>query len=323
MMPPVVERNYIRDDDQDPLDCLNDLQLYREFRMDKDGILFLTTILQNELQNVEEQRGQPVKAHIMIMVSLLYLATNTFQLIIARRFKLSQATVSRCIAAFVKALSSKVNDFVVFPRSDEAIRRAKLSFYDVAHMPGVVSAIDGTHVPIPSPSTDGHQYRCRKGYPSINVQLACDAEGLFTNVVARWPGSSHDSYVLRNSLLYTAFENGSVNGIIVGDSAYPCKRWLLTPYANPVTDAEKRYNTCQKRTRVIIECSIGRMKRRFACLNQLRLNLDIVPAAISSCVILHNLIQSQKIKQRVLRKFNTFLNFFFHPLPNFFELFLG
>ena len=51
-------------------------------------------------------------------------------------------------------------------------------------------------------------YVNRKGIHTINVQAVCDANMTFLDVVAKWPGSSHDSFIWKNSSLHTLFENG-------------------------------------------------------------------------------------------------------------------
>ncbi|MCP4490903.1 MAG: transposase family protein [Gammaproteobacteria bacterium] len=48
---------------------------------------------------------------------------------------------------------------------------------------------------------------------------------------------------------------------------YPCRRWLLTPHPNPISEEEKLYNYCQASTRAIVENSFGWLKRRFAILH--------------------------------------------------------
>ena len=75
-------------------------------------------------------------------------------------------------------------------------------------------AIDGSLVPIIAPSENEPVY-------AINVQGIMNAELLFTNVVARWPGSrpTHDSFILLNSAVYTNFETGQYpDGWLLGDS---------------------------------------------------------------------------------------------------------
>ena len=36
-------------------------------------------------------------------------------------------------------------------------------------------------------------YLCLKGSHSINVQAVCDADMIFSDVVAKWPDSTHDA----------------------------------------------------------------------------------------------------------------------------------
>ncbi|CAC5390405.1 unnamed protein product [Mytilus coruscus] len=65
----------------------------------------------------------------------------------------------------------------------------------------------------------------KKSYPRSNVQAVCNAKGRFTNINANWPCCRHDSHVLRTSQVCAHVErNGNwENGILLGDSAYPCR----------------------------------------------------------------------------------------------------
>jgi len=49
----------------------------------------------------------------------------------------------------------------------------------------------------------------------------------------------------------------------IGDSGYPLRPWLLTPINNPITEAEKYYNTKHMSTRSLIERCNGVLKMRF------------------------------------------------------------
>lgn len=44
---------------------------------------------------------------------------------------------------------------------------------------------------------------------TVNVQVICDAEMRFTNVVARWPGSTHDSFILSHSSVGDRLQAGA------------------------------------------------------------------------------------------------------------------
>lgn len=78
--------------------------------------------------------------------------------------------------------------------------------------------LDGTHIKIQSPGgNDAEIYRNRKNYFSLNVQVCGNANLEITNIVARWPGSSHDSTIYNHSSLRRAFERGVYpNCILLG-----------------------------------------------------------------------------------------------------------
>lgn len=64
---------------------------------------------------------------------------------------------------------------------------------------------------------DAEIFRNRKNYFSINVQAATSASLKFINIVARWPGASHDATIFNSSLLRTEFDNGMYpNSLILG-----------------------------------------------------------------------------------------------------------
>lgn len=132
-----------------------------------------------------------------------------------------------------------------------------MDFYNKAGFPGVVGAIDCTHIRITQPSENSQDYLNRKSYYSINVQAICYFQWKFINIVAKWPGSVHDSWILQQSAIRQRFDNGIYTGILLGVLGYPCKPWLITPLREPTTEAKTNFNTAQKRTRVVIEQSFG------------------------------------------------------------------
>ena len=82
----------------------------------------------------------------------------------------------------------------------------------------------------------------RKQFYSINVQAVCDSDAFITNIVGRWPGSTHDSRNFENSKIADKLRNGALEGILVGDSGCACRAYLITPVLKP-KNAEVRYNT--------------------------------------------------------------------------------
>ena len=89
----------------------------------------------------------------------------------------------------------------------------------------------------------------RKQFYSINVQAVCDSDAFITNIVARWPGSTHDSRIFENNKIGDKLRDGAIDGILVGDSGYGCRAYLMKPILKPKKAGEVRYNTAHRRTR--------------------------------------------------------------------------
>ncbi|KAJ4940577.1 hypothetical protein JOQ06_026874 [Pogonophryne albipinna] len=86
--------------------------------------------------------------------------------------------------------------------------------------------------------------------------------------VARWPGSTHDAFIWRNSSVGRRLEAGAVrDGWLLGDSGYPLKRWLLNPFHNPQNAEERQYNVRHSQARAVVERTIGLLKGRWRCLD--------------------------------------------------------
>lgn len=106
------------------------------------------------------------------------------------------------------------------------------------------------------------------------LQVICDAELLFIDVIAKWPGSVHDARILRESALFEAFEQNPkpIQGLLLGDSGYMLRDWLITPLLNPLTRQEQNFNFHQSSARITVERAIGVAKRRWHCLQELRVS---------------------------------------------------
>lgn len=134
-------------------------------------------------------------------------------------------------------------------------------------------------------------FRNRKGYFSVNVQVISDAKNNIIDIVARWPGSAHDSNIFENSVVRMRFENGDMgDGVLLGDSGYPVRKYLITPLNNPVTQGETLFNEAQIRTRNVVERTFGIWKRRFPILSVgMRCSIPLAQNIIIATAVLHNI----------------------------------
>lgn len=125
-----------------------------------------------------------------------------------------------------------------------------------------------------------------------------DAKLKIQNIVARWPGSAHDSTIFENSRIKALMETSFPDCFIVGDSGYPVENYLMTPLSNPITAAEILYNESLIRTRNVVERSYGVWKRRFPCISMgLRVKIDTALNIIVATAILHNIAVDRNVAE--------------------------
>lgn len=227
-----------------------------------------------------------------IFATLRFLASGKFQREDGDIHGIAQSTMSRLVHGVLRAIADLKPRFIQFPEERE-FRRIKDAFYAGYGFPGVIGAIDCTHVQIDNPGgPDPELYRNRKGVFSINVQMVADDRMMVRNVVASWMGSVHDSRIFsESSLKHAILENlpAGSRSVLLGDRGYPCLPYLMTPLPNPQTASERRYNTSQSQTRMVVERVFGVLKRRFPCLKHLRFSPEKACIAIVACAVLHNL----------------------------------
>lgn len=228
----------------------------------------------------------------MVFITLRFLATGCFLQVAGDFCGVDKSTASRIVHKVTRAIASLKRNFIKMPSDEEGFIAIRQGFYDVARFPKCIGAIDCTHVKLQSPGGPyAETYRNRKGFFSLNVQVVGDSKCTIRNIVARWPGSSHDSNIFRNSRLRSDFEDRQFeDNLLVGDSGYAVKSYLITPLLNPQTPAENLFNEAQIRTRNAIERLFGIWKRRFPILAVgIRLNIEKVEAVIVACAVLHNI----------------------------------
>ena len=285
-----VRRIPVIRDRQNPLTWYNDEQFKRRFRLRKETIMHLCDILSPVLQH-PTHRCKSLSPLLQILLCMRVLAGGSYQIIAGDLIHVSQGTVSNVLKQFLNAIGTLRSSIVVFPNNLAAV---KDKFYHIAQFPGVIGCIDGTHVLIKKPmnNPEPEVYRNRKNVFSLNVQLVCGPDLMIYNIVARWPGSTHDSRIFNNCSLKSRIEEGNLrgSGIILGDKGYACTRYMLTPLRNPITEPERRYNASHKSTRCCIERCNGVLKKRFACLqNKLYYEPEKVAAIVICCAVLHNI----------------------------------
>ncbi|CAI6369369.1 unnamed protein product [Macrosiphum euphorbiae] len=223
---------------------LTNNEFRKKYRFSKAECLQIVNEIRDFLPRAVNNRGKPISPSLQFLIALRYLARGQVQDDNGDLHGVSQPTVSRCSSQICRALASLKNNYIKFPLTNEELASKKADFRRKFNMPSIIGAIDCTHIPdiqIKKVAGDYAQlYINRKGFYSINVQVICDANCHILHVIARWRGSAHDSRIWNESLIKEQFENGSINGILLGDSGYACTPYMLTPILNPQNDVERQ-----------------------------------------------------------------------------------
>ncbi|KAJ3647953.1 hypothetical protein Zmor_019795 [Zophobas morio] len=295
----------LRRNPRNPFAELNERQFINMFRLTKQLTQYLINILQPFL--TPPLRATDLNIQTKVLTALRFFASGSYQLDIGtnKYLDVSQPSVSRCVNEVASALNDPqiFNGYIKFPNNFEDLNRLRQGFYDKHGFPGVIGCIDCTHVAIFPPKSDDpsypeHLYVNRKNYHSVNVQLICDSNLKILNVNAKFPGSTHDSYIWSRSNVQTFMQDlhshDHKDYFLLGDSGYPLRTWILTPFSENVqpNSPEQNFNEIHKNTRVKIECCNGVLKMRFRCLLKHRVLHYTPPVCckiINACAVLHNL----------------------------------
>lgn len=155
--------------------------------------------------------------------------------------------------------------------------------------------MDGTLVNIVTPRLNEDNYVDRRGHKnhSLNVLVVCDSHHRVMYCNPHRPGSNHDSTVLANSALNTALSNGNLpfpRAVFLGDTGYPNRDYLAIPLLGEnLNPAQRAYNRAHKKTRCIVEQTIGIAKHRFPILQKSYYSPEFTAEIVKACMILHNL----------------------------------
>ena len=196
---------------------LCDDEIYQTTRFPRAAVQELCELVREDVVR-PTQRSNAIPVDTQMLAALQFYASGSFQWVIGRSCGLSQPSVCLSVDGITKALVKLAPDFIKFPADQATVVKNKLNFHAVAGFPNVIGAIDCTHVAIKAPSVNEEAFVNRKGIHTINVQAVCDNDMKLLNVVAKWPGSSHDAFIWRSCSLRDLFQQGCVpDGWLIGE----------------------------------------------------------------------------------------------------------
>lgn len=274
---------------------------FREaFRVDSPVVEDIERRIGFHIERLTE-RSHALSVREQILITFHFLGNGSFYHINGHLHGIDKGTICRTIHRVCFIIAKYLLPlFVRWPTNTRDISR---KFERRAGFPDVKGLIDGTLIHIDAPSVDEPVYVGRDHRHSFNVVVVSGPQHEFFFISAKCGGSFHDSRVLQTSALWTQWElhgwrpNNDRKSIILGDSAYPLRQWLMSPNIRNVNAnrpnlarAVESYLRKHRKTRFMVECAIGIFKEQFPCLNHLRVRSpERISFIIYACAVLHNM----------------------------------
>lgn len=219
---------------------------------------------------------------------------------VADRFGVTLDTLYKIVSRVSNFLIEMSRDVIKLPNAQQK-EITRIHFLNTKKFPGVIGAVDGTHIEIDRPNhkDDPDSYYTRKKRFAIHVQGVVDHTKKFIHIFLGYPGSVHDARVFRESDLFPVLPNlCSDHEYILADSAYPLLKHVIVPYRDNghLTARQKNFNKTLSSCRVVVEHAFGALKQRFRQLYHCKLRkLSRIIKLIYACCILHNLADANDL----------------------------
>ena len=196
----------------------------RRFRLSKDTVRYLYDLIGAQLEPLVTRTGFTISGMEKILVTLRYYATASFHLVTADFHGVSESSICNIVPVVSEKIAGLRSRFISMPTTNDEIEQNRREFFNVAGMPGIIGAVDGTLIRIQEVggAMNKTMFFCRKQYYAINTQIVCDANAKVLDIVARWPGSIHDQTVFSHPRIHRRFANGEFvrnarQAILLGD----------------------------------------------------------------------------------------------------------
>ena len=147
----IQRRNRVVRERFNPLQELDDEELYSRYRFRRPDILRIVDLLRNDLE-YGNRRRDTLSAEMQVLIALRFYASSaSFQNVLGDTVNVHKSTVSRIIHRVSAALCRHATEFIHFPNQADA-NRQKRKCFENNNFPNAIGCIDGTQIKILAPT---------------------------------------------------------------------------------------------------------------------------------------------------------------------------
>lgn len=251
------------------------------------------------LQIIPTNKNRGWENFFEFMIFIFWIGSGCSYRVGSHAFGIARSTFCDLVHRKLDEIIKVRNQVIRFPDSQDEVIRMARAFKRKSKqgcMDRFVGCLDGSHVRVKCPKGQETSYYDRDHNYSVQMQGLSDDRCKFLNLFVGFPGSCHDSKVLRYSSLYLKKLWPPEGYLIAGDSGYPCISdpiKIITPFKTnmrPLTREEIAYNKAHSRIRITVERAFALLKNRWRSIfdKVLQVKIGRVAKVITAAVILHN-----------------------------------
>ena len=284
----------------------------KTFRVSRTTFIYILNRIKGQLER-KTLAEDPIPPELRLALCLYRLGRGDYYYTIAEMVGLGVSTICSIVREVCRALVENFwTDAIssLMPKSEEEFREKILDMEEMWQFPCCWSALDGCHIPVKCPpggQESSKEYHNFKNFYSVVLMSLVDSHYRFIWGSCGFPGNSHDSIIFQSTDMWNSIQEGcipeigkviakiNVPPLIVADSAFPLRGWLMKPYTDAILSPQQKYfNYRLSRARMVTEGAYGQLKGRWRVL--LRKNeseTDMVTLSTLACMVLHNICIDQ------------------------------
>lgn len=148
----------------------------------------------------------------------------------------------------------RFHNLIRFPTTAAEMNEAKILWQRHFCLLTVVGDLDCTQVTIKIPNYMRMSISTERDMPQLMYRvLVTPLEDLQVSVQNDQEVSVHDARIWCRSPVQGIMSHSDGGARLLGDSGYRLSPWFVTPFKAPANEAERNFNLCHSRERIIIE----------------------------------------------------------------------
>lgn len=225
------------------------------------------------------------------------------------QYRISHNLIASIIPEVCEALYTALKaEYLKLPTTQDEWQEVASNFNSAWNFPNCIGALDGKRFLVIKPSNTGAEYYDYKSHHSIIMLALVDAAYKFLYIDVGSQGRASDAGVWDKCTLRKCLEEErlQVPGdallpystvkspyMIVGDDAFPLKRYMMKPYPGKnLTGDQRIFNYRLSRARRVSENAFGILAAKFRVFQQpINSKPEYVNKIICAAVVLHNFLR--------------------------------